>query len=479
MSSVVREDMSNLAAMLTIVINKADYEPKLNSELNSYRKKAHMKGFRKGKTPKGFIKKMYGKALLAEVINELLQKEITGYLTENKLDILGQPLPSEDQAEVDFDVNNLEDYTFKFDLGLAPQVEVVGLDKKNKFKRYAVEIPEDMINKDMDAARKRVGERIEIEDNIEEEDVIELNAEELEDGKVKENGWANTFSVLVNRIDDEKLKKEVLGKKKGDKISFNIYKLEKDATTEHVQKYLLNVTENDDASTIGEEFEATINKVNRIQPAALDQAFFDKYFGEGNVKSEEEAKAFMEKDIVKYYDKQAEALLFRDFQDNFLEANSIELPDAFLKRWLKASNENATDELIEKEYDSFAKNLRWSLIRGKMVKDFEVKVEEEEILENFKDQVRGYFGGSADELIVLNTANRLMEDEQQVNRTYETLLADKLFDVIREKVEVTDEKIKSEDFDNIIKEAREAAEAEAKARTEAAAPEEEVAENVE
>lgn len=453
MPNFVREDKENLSAALTMTITKDDYVPKLDTELKKYRKQAHMKGFRKGKVPMGVIRKMYGQSLLAEVINDTLQKELTKYLTDEKIEILGQPLPSDDQVEINFDINDLKEFEFKFDIGMAPEFELQGLNADAAFDRHAVEVPASMLEKELDQARKKFGERDSVDEPIEDNDVVTLNAEELEGDQIKENGWASTFDILVNRIEDEKVKQEILNKKIGDKIRFNIYRLEMNSSPESVRKYLLNVTEADAEVEIGEEFEAIIQEIKRVAPAELDQDFFDKAFGEGNVKSEEEAKAKFETEIAKYYDKQAESLLFRDFQDYLLSQNDVALPDAFLKRWIKSSNEQATDEVIEKEYSNFAKNLQWSLIKGKIVSQFELSVTEEEIFEGFKDRVRGYFQGHGDELIVLNTANRLMEDQKQVEQLYQELISDKLFASVRDVVKINDKKIGAEEFDEVIKKA--------------------------
>ena len=481
MSKVVRVDKENLSAELTMTITKDDYVPKLDSELKAYRKKAHMKGFRKGKTPMGVIRKMYGQSVLAEVINDTLQKTLTKYLTDEKIEILGQPLPSDDQKELNFDISELQDYEFKFDIGLAPEFELKGLSADSSFDRYAVEVPVSMLEKEIEQARTKSGERVSVDTTIEDNDVVTLNAEELDGDAVKEAGWASTFSVLVNTIADEAVKAEILQKKVGDKIRFNVFSLEKNSTPENVRKYLLNVTDVDSEVEIGEEFEGTIEEVKRIMPAEINQEFFDKTFGEGNVKSIEEAHSKFEEEITKYYDKQSESLLFRDFQDFLLEQNNIETPDVFLKRWIKASNEQATDEVIDNEYENFVKNLQWSLIKGKVVQQFDLSVNEDEIFEGFKDRVRGYFQGYGDELIVLNTANRLMEDKKQVDQLYQELMSDKLFEAVKEVFSIKDKKISAEDFDAVIKKAHDevkAAQNMAQIETPEEAAEEEVTEDI-
>ena len=485
MAKVVREDTDNLSAVLTITLTKEDYEPKLTAELNKYRKKAHIKGFRKGKTPMAFIKKMYGKSLMADVINELMQEELTNYIQENNLDILGQPIPTEDQELFDFDINQANDYVFKVELGLAPQFEVTGVGSEDSYARHDVEVPDEMVEKDMTAARKRLGERNSVEDDIEENDMLTLNVEELEGEEIKENGWATTFSILVDQIPSEELKKEFSSKKKGDKIRFDIRDLEKDRDEAYIRKQLLHVDENDEDVEIGNHFEAVIDDVSRVAPAEINEDFLNKYFGEGRVKDEAEARELIRKDIKSYYDRQADSLLFRDFQDRLLEQNALELPETFLKKWLKVANEEATDELIEKEFDAFTRNLRWSLIRSKLVQKFDVQVTENELVEGFKDRVRGYFGGYGDELVILNTANRLMQDRQQVDNMYQELMTDKLFEAIKEASKIEDQKINAEAFDEVIKEAREkveAAEEQLEHGSEEAAveeSEEEVAEDIE
>lgn len=485
MSKVVRVDKENLGAELTMTITKEDYVPKLDSELKQYRKKAQLKGFRKGKVPMGVIRKMYGQALLGEVINDTIQKELTKYLTDENIEILGQPLPSDDQKEMNFDINNLQDFEFKFDLGLAPEFELNGLSADTSFDRYAVEVPTAMLDKEMEQARKKFGDRGAVDTTIEENDIVTFNAEELDGDEIKKEGWASTFNILVSQVGAEDVQKELLTKKKGDKIRFNVFQLEKNATSESVRKYLLNVSEDDEDVEIGEEFEATIEEVQRITPAELTQEFFDKAFGEGNVKSEEEARAKFEGEISKYYDKQAESLLFRDFQDYLLEQNNVDLPNEFLKRWIQASNQQATDEIIEKEYENFSKNLQWSLIKGKIVKQFDLSVSEEEIFEGFKERVRGYFQGYGDELIILNTANRLMEDQKQVDQLYQELMSDKLFASVREVVKLNDKNITAEDFDVVIKKAHDevmaaqgTAQVEAPSEEEAETTEEEVTEDI-
>ena len=244
MPQVVRTDSDNLNTQIVLTITKDDYEPKFKSELNKYKNKVSMKGFRKGKTPTALIKKMYGQKLLVDVINEMVQNEIFTFIKEEDLNTIGQPIPAEDQPEVDFSVNELKDMEFRFDLGLAPQFELKGVDKDTSFDFKKVQIKDAFLTEQVEAGRKRVGERVQMTEDIEGNDVVKLNANELDGKKLKADGWAASFSILVDEIGDEKVKKQILKKKAGDKITVNVFQLEKGKDADFVRKNMLGVQEN-------------------------------------------------------------------------------------------------------------------------------------------------------------------------------------------------------------------------------------------
>ena len=463
MPQVVRTDSDNLNTQIVLTITKDDYEPKFKSELNKYKNKVSMKGFRKGKTPTALIKKMYGQKLLVDVINEMVQNEIFTFIKEEDLQTIGQPIPAEDQPAVDFNVNELKDMEFRFDLGLAPQFELKGVEKTTSFDFKKVQIDYAFLNEQVEGGRKRVGERVQMTDDIEGNDVVKLNANELDGKKVKEGGWAASFSILVDEIADEKVKKVILKKKAGDKITVNVFQLEKDRDADFVRKNMLGVQENDGDVEIGQMFEATIEEVNRIQLPELNQEFFDKYMGPGKVSTVEEMKEMIKTDYITHYDKQADALMFRDFNDMLLDKNELPLPDAFLKRWLKTSEQNVQNKDVEEGYEEFAKSLRWSLIRGELIKKFSLEVTDDEVFEGIKEQVRGMFKqygmADADELIVLNTANRMAEDKEQMNKVYGEMMNEKVFTTIKGEISINETPITREDFDALLQEERAKSEA--------------------
>ena len=235
MPITTREDTDKLSATLTVTVEQSDYLPKLNTELVKYRKQAQMKGFRKGRTPMSVVRKMYGRSVLAEVVNQLMQEELYRYLTEEDIEILGQPLPSESQEQLDFDLKNLQDYMIKFDVGLAPNFEVAGVDESNTFEKYKVDIPDTEVDEAMDAARRRQGKRVNPETVEDDNDVVRLEAAELEGDEPKEEGVQSEFSLLLSRIDDESLRQQFHGKKVDDSLTLDLFTLEKDTDEAYVR----------------------------------------------------------------------------------------------------------------------------------------------------------------------------------------------------------------------------------------------------
>ncbi|GLR19741.1 trigger factor [Portibacter lacus] len=452
--NITKNEIDALNASLHITIEPSDYEEKFKDELNKYRGKASLKGFRKGKTPIATIKKMYGKAILAETINNILGETLNTYLTEEKIETLGQPIPTEDTEVTHFDVKNLGDYKFDFDLGIAPQFEVAGMD--DGIEKKVVEVAEESVTEEFELARKRFGGEIFPEDDIEDNDLLTLSAVELDGDKVKKKGWETGFQILVKDLEDS-VKEEVLKLKKGGKFKFNIRSVEKDKDEKHVNKYLLNLDE-DEEKEIGDMFEGTIDKVSRISPAEINQEFFDKYTGqEGAETSEEEIRAKIRANIEEHYNTQTKNLMFKEIMDHLMEANKIELPNAFLKRWLKLSNENATDEVIEAEFEAFSQNLKWNLIKSKLEAKYEIEVLPEDIKEGFKKRIAGYFGGNPQGIDLDQMAESMMKNQEQFRQVFEEEKAEKLFQAISADMNIVENPISLDEFKELVKKVNEEA----------------------
>lgn len=462
MPKVVREDIDALNAVLTVTIEKEDYEPDFKKELNKLKDKGAIKGFRKGKTPLPFLKKMYGKSLLSEIVTDKLYKELNEVMNSKDLTFMGQPIPLQDQKPVNFDYNSEEPYSFQFELGKAPEFEVKGVDAATKYDYYKVKIDAEKVEERLLSARKHYGEQVETTGPIAEDDMVYFSAVELDGDTPKADGWKTTFSVLVNRLAPGATKDEIMSKQKGEKVRFNVFELEEGTSQEFVKKYILNFTQADidEGTETGEMYEGTIEKVTNQAPAELTQEFYDKVFGPGEINNLEDAKARIELSLSSNHQGQADALLFRELRQRLIELNrgSMPLPDDFIKRWLKVSQEKKADALIN-DYENFADDMRWSLIKQKLSNHYGIEVTEEEITQMAYNKVAGYFGGYADPKYLEPIVKRMLEDPESFNGLAGDVQADKLFYKMKEniglnEIPVTEEEIKAK-YDAVMKEEEE------------------------
>jgi trigger factor len=447
---IERKDFDELNAQIDIIIEPDDYQFKFKEELNKYRAKTQMKGFRKGKIPLSSIKKMYGKSLMAEIVNEILQKELNEYLKKDKIEILGNPIPSDSQERIDFDLNGEADFTFKFDIGMAPNFNVSGVAETDEYESYEVTTPVDVINKELEMLRKKHGKTIHPTDDIKEDDILMIEAKELEGSEVKEKAWETAFTMLVSRIGDEKVKKEVLKAKAGASFNFDIYSLEKEASEAYVKKYLLNLDEGEEKE-IGKDFVGFIKEVSRIEPAEYNQEFFDLAFGEAQVSSEEEAVKKIEGELSKHYDEQQRNLTYKYIMDRLVDDNVFELPGEFLKRWIKLNNKEVAETQIDKEFEDFSANLRWSLIKSKLVKEFAIEIQPEEVKETVKKKLSKYIDPSqAQGLDMEAIAMNYLSRENQLEKEYEEMLAERLFAEICNRVKLNPKKVSVDEFRDLV-----------------------------
>ena len=451
---IVRKDIDALNITIELTLEPADYAPEFENQLKKLKNQAQIKGFRKGMTPISMLKKMYGKSVFSDVINDTLQKELFGYLDNEKLNYLGQPLPNRDENTIiNLDVNDLKkEYTFSFDVGLVEEADITGASESDAYTYYNVRIPNDIVEKEMVGIRRQLGKQITVTDSIEDNDMLKLFAQELDGADVKEGGFEAEFSILTELIYDVDIRKDFLSKKAGDLVDADVYLLENKGR-EHIDKYLLKKPE---GTVTGNMFRMEIKEVTRIEPAEYNQEFFDK-LGREDVTDEAGFRNMVHDDIKSYYDGQAANYMNREIMDALIEKNKIDLPETFLKRYLRETNEQVTEEQVEKEFDAFATNMRWTMIKGALIKRFDVHVSDEEIRRSMTDSVLSfmYKYGQLDPHFIDSTVSRLMEDKEQVNKIYEELLAEKLFVRIGETVKKDNTDISYDDFSQKVKEMNE------------------------
>lgn len=438
---------------ISVTIEPSDYEQKFKNQLTKYKDKVQLKGFRKGKVPANAVKKMFGKSILAELINDELQAGLSNYIKDNEINILGSPLPSEDQSMVDFDPSNLQDYQFTFDIGLSPQFEVLGVKGTDTYDKYKIKVSDEIIADEIEHMKKKLGKNEEVEEGIEDNDIITIEAKEISGGKVNSDAFATAFSVLVNSIGDDALKQKVLSQKKKQDFLFDISQIEKNATEKHIRKYLLNLDE-DDQREVGNNFLGQVTKISRLVPAELNEEFFDQAFGKDKVKNVEEAKKEIRTNLEQYFDTQALQLTNREIMEQLMESNQVDIPETFLKRLLKETNENVQAEDIDKEFGAFAKNLKWTLIKNNLAKKYDVTIDQNEIREKITNKVRSYMAqyGMADpQMDMTSIVDKYMSNQKEVEKEYDELLAERLFAKINENVSFNIKEVTDEEFKEIVK----------------------------
>lgn len=438
--NITKKEIDSLNAVVTVEISKEDYSDKVSKVLDNYRKNANIPGFRKGHVPMGMVKKQYGTAVLVEEVNKLLQDSLHNFLNEEKLDVLGNPLPKND-ADIDW---NADDFKFEFDLGLAPEFEVDI--KKKAITHYKVIADDKMLENQVKTIRKQYGKLI-AKDTVAKGDEITgtfSNAEKEIDKKA-------TFELEV--IKGKKQLSQLIGAKVGETVTLKTKGLFKD---DHDNQKYLGV-DHDDAHGLDIEVSLIIEEVNTREMAELNQELFDKLFGEGVVTSEKELKLKIKEDAEKQFEQQSDQKLLNDVVESLIENTKFDLPSAFLQRWIQVSGENPlTEEAAKEEYERSEKGLRYQLIEGKIRSENKLQVTFDELKDYSKEMIKGQmaqFGQSNPSEEELDSiAARILSNEEEVKRLSEQLNTNNLLKFFKENATLKTKEITYEKF---IKEAYE------------------------
>lgn len=449
-----KRSIDELQLQVEFLIQKSDYEETLGKKMREKQKSSSFKGFRIGKVPENLIRKMYGNSLLAESVNEVLGKSMDNFFETEKIEYMGEPILAEDQDPVDLDINQLKDYTFIFDLGLRPQFEVIGVSETDAYTLRSIAIDEKTINDEFEMVRRRAGKQETVEDTIEEKDILTLKAKELDGDELKYEGWETNFSIMVQDIAVEDLKKEVLAKQQGDFIRFDIYNLEKDRDESFVKKHFLFLDENEEKE-IGRFFEAEIKEVKRLVPAELEEEFFQFHFGE-EVNDEEGARMFIKDELQKFYEVEAKQFLNMNIMEEILAKTEVRLPEAFLRRWLLQMDKNKEMEesVFNKQFETFLKEMKWQLIVSELSRKHQIDVEEEEVSRQLQMRAYNYLNsqmGYADPEMIRQIYDYMMKDKNQYQKAVEELMTAKVLDKVREVIQPEVQEVSLDSFREEVK----------------------------
>ncbi|AFL80335.1 trigger factor [Aequorivita sublithincola DSM 14238] len=436
--NIIKKEIDKLNAVLTVEVSKEDYSANVEKVLNNYKKTANIPGFRKGQIPMGMVKKQYGKAVLVEEVNKVLQGALHKYLTEEKLDILGNPLPK-NEAGINWDDDN---YSFEFELGLAPQFNV---DVKGKeVLQYKIVADDEMLNNQVKTIRKQYGKLIskkEVEKGDEITGTFTSTEKEIE----------KKTTLSTDEIAGKKQLESLIGAKVGDTVTLKTKGMFAD---DHDNQKYLGVA-HDEAHGLDIEVSFNIEEVNKREMAELNQELFDKLFGEGKVSSEEELKAKIKEDAEGQFAQQSDQKLLNDVVESLIENTKFDLPQEFLQRWIAMSGEKRlSEEDAKAEFERSEKGLRYQLIEGKLRAENKLQVTFDELKDYSKNMIKAQMAqygqmDPSDEEMESITA-RILSNKEEVERLSEQLNSAKLLNFFKENAKL---KTKEITYDKFIKEA--------------------------
>ncbi len=442
--NVERHDIDALNAQLKVVINPEDYQNKVKASLEKYRKTAKIPGFRPGHVPAGLIQKQYGKSVLADELNNQVNEALNKFLTENKVDILGNPIPN-DKEEVKGDFENPDTFEFTYDIGLAPNVEVK-LDGKSKFDYVKIKVDKDLVEKQMDDLRRRYG-KMNSADVVEEKDLVMGQFVELnEDKSIKEGGILHSSTISTEFLEDAATQKLFIGKKVGDKVVVNPMKVsrgEKDTAA------MLGIKE-EELANISDKFQVTINEIKRMELAELNEELYTKLYN-GEVKNEEEMRARISTDLEGMFVADSDRLLTKAVYENLIEKTKIDLPDEFMKRWIQMSNEKPiTAEEVEEHYESYAKNLKWQLIQGNIFKTNDIKLDNQEVIDYTKSLLASNYAQygmpAPEDAELTKSAMEVLKNREESNRIFDMMAEQKLMHFFKNTVKLKEKEVSYDEF---------------------------------
>lgn len=433
--NITKNQVDALNAVVTVAITKEDYKDNVEKVLQNYRKTANIPGFRKGAVPMSLIQKQYGKAVLLDEVNKLLQEKLNDYLVEEKLDILGNPLP-----KVTEDFNwDADDYSFDFELGLAPEFSV-DLAAKNNVTKYNIVADDKMLDEQVERIQKQYGKLVS-KDTVEEGDDIRGTFSN------EEKGINNSANITLDIFKDKKVAGKFIGKKVGDVVALSTKGLFDD---DHKLMDYLKVG-HDDVHGLDITVNFTIEEINTSEKAELNQELFDKLFGEGNVSSVEELKNKIKEDAEQQFAQQADQKFLNDVTESLIQNTKFDLPAEFLKKWIQTVGENPlTEEQAEEEYAKSENGLRYQLIEGKVITENNLQTSFEDLKDYTASVIRKQMAqfGQMDpsDADVENIVARVMSNKDEVKRLSEQVMSEKMLNLFKEKVKYSTKEVTYQDF---------------------------------
>ncbi len=449
--NVSLQNMDKVSALLTVKLEKADYQEQVDKSLKNLRQKAQIPGFRKGMVPMSLVKKMYGKSVVADEVNKLLSEKVYGYIRENNINILGEPLPNEDkQPMIDFET--MEEFEFLFDIALAPEFKAE-LGAKDVVDYYNIDVTEDMVNNQIKNYTQRNGKYDKV-DSYEDKDMMKgLLAELDENGSTKEGGIQVEGAVLMPaymKNDDQKAL--FANAKVNDVLVFNPYTAFDGAEAELAS--LLKI-EKEAVAGAKADFSFQVEEITRYVEGELNQEIFDQVYGEGVVKTEEEFRAKVKESVAAQFIADSDYKFMIDARQVLMEkVGKLEFSDALLKRVMLHNNEEKGEEFVNENYDKSIEELTWHLIKEQLVKDNDIKVEQADVLNIAREATKGQFAQygmmTVPEDILDQYASEMLKKKENVDGLVNRAIETKLSVALKGKVKLNNKTVSVEEFNKMF-----------------------------
>ena len=445
------ENVNKVSALLTMKIEKSDYAEKVEKALKEFRKKANLPGFRPGQVPMGLLKKRFGTEILADEINKILSQELYKYIREQKVNILGEPMANEEKTPA-IDFASQEEFTFAFDIALAPEFDAK-LSAKDKLNYYTINVDEAMVDQQVQAYCQRGGQYQKV-DSYQNNDMVKgLLAQLDKKGNTLEGGIQVENAVMLPNYmknDDEKAKFE--GAKVNDVIVLNPSKAYNGSDVELAS--LLKISK-EEAANVKSDFSFQVTEITRFEAAPVDQALFDQVLGEGAVKNEKEFRAHIAEDMKKSFVADSDYKFLQDLRAYLVNRiGELEYPEDMLKRIMKQNNQDKDDAYIEENFKASLNELTWHLIKEQLSDQFELKVEQADVLETAKVATRMQFAQygmtNLPDDVLTNYANEMLKNQQQAEGLVARTVENKIVAKAKETVKLTDKTVSLEEFNKLF-----------------------------
>jgi trigger factor len=441
---ITQSKVKKMISTLTVEVSESDYIESVTNVLKKYRKDAVVPGFRKGKTPMSIIEKQYKTSIVVDEVNKMLQDNLYKHITDNKIRVLGSPLPKS-SVEIDW-VNNV-DFVFEYEIGLAPEFDVK-ISSKDKLTYYNIKADTKLVDGYCNDIAKKYGKMSNPNESID-GDLVFCSINQLDvNGEVMINGISNEATVSMDVIEDKKVKKKFIGLKSGDQLTLNVMSV---FLNHSDLSAMLKITHDQLHALTSDSFEFTVKQINRLSPAEFNKELFDKVYSDGSVTNVKEFKQKVTEEAEKSFVVESDRMLKNDVVLYLVKKVKLDMPDEFLKRWLVQTSEKPlTLEQVESDYHMYSKSLKWQLLENKILETNEVKVNNEDLLiftkELVEKQMMQYGQASSDEKQILDIAENILKNEDERKKISEQLFDEKTLSIYKKSFKLNEKSISYDDF---------------------------------